>query len=932
MIRLHSSHASRGRPVAPAHRLRHRRAAGRKRRSRRPPFLRPHDSRRRRGVGRRVELVRRRLRDAALSAGSHDLARRRAVARERRHARARAGDGHRDPASAVARARPHDQRDRGRIQTALSPGGGAARDASRADGLHRMNVGDHVGPYRLVSRLGAGGMGEVYRARDEKLQRYVALKILPRELAMNPDALRRFESEARSASALNHPNIVTIYEVNRTDDNIGWIAMELIDGEDLRTMLGGEPMTLKSALRIAVKIAEGLAAAHERGIAHRDLKPDNIMISRDGFVKILDFGLAKQIRRISSNDATIPQTMPGTVFGTVGYMSPEQARGREMDYRSDQFSFGVMLYEMLTRRRPFDRESKPETMTAIIRDEIPPPSHFNEFVPRELDRIVMRCLAKQPRDRYGSTRDVAHDLREVRDSLTGASSTKSGSAAASAADFSRATGARSGRRSTWLIAGAVVIAILAVLAVRMWMRTTSTSPVDSVAVVPFRDLTGTAEGRMLADGISEMIATRLAEVRSLRVAAPFDGAPVSDSDDLRAAARRKRVQALIRGSVQRGGDDVRVTYSLVRASDGGTLFSSTKTRPAAELFDLEDAVSGDLLSTLGHTAPPRPQTSPASMLGPGDQHRYVEALGLLKRVRDEQSVDRAIKALESLLGNARDSSDVNALLARALLYKSQIARRPSLVEQATLYAARAVTLSSNNVEAYVTLGDLQNQSGQHDEALKSFDRALKLRPNDSNALAGKADAYKGLGRGDDAEAAYKRAIAAHPDSAGALMRYGSFCFSRGRYDDAAAQFGGAPMVVERGRSRERGVRPLRRGGARRVVNQSERRVHARVDGRVARAQREPRRSAGRDPPRARSRSDEPGRAVQSGGRCDRARQLRRRGFVDRARRARGVSGRLAEERSRICRNSHAAFLQECRRIEGVIPKTRRRVHVQGSSA
>ena len=649
-----------------------------------------------------------------------------------------------------------------------------------------MNVGDHVGPYRLVSRVGAGGMGEVYRARDEKLQRYVALKILPRELAMNPEALRRFESEARSASALNHPNIVTIYEVSRSED-IAWIAMELIDGEDLRTMLHGEPMTLKSALRIAVKIAEGLSAAHERGIAHRDLKPDNIMVSRDGFVKILDFGLAKQIRRISSNDATIPQTMPGTVFGTVGYMSPEQARGREMDYRSDQFSFGVMLYEMLTRRRPFDRESKPETMTAIIRDDVPPPSHFNEFVPRELDRIVMRCLAKQPRDRYGSTRDVAHDLREVRDSLSTSVSQKSGAAAASAADFSRKTGGRGGRRST-VIAVAVVVAMIAAIGIRMWLRAGKTTPVDSVAVVPFRDLTGTAEGRMLADGMSEMIATRLSEVRSLRVAAPFDGAPVNDSEDLRAAARRKRVQALIRGSVQRGGDDVRVTYSLVRASDGGTLFSNTKTRPAAELFALQDAVTGDLLSTLGHTAPPRPQTSAASMLGPADQHRYVEALGLLKRVRDEQSVDRAIKTLESLLGNSRESVDVNALLARALLYKSQLAQRPALVEQATVYATRAVTLSGDSVEAYLTLGDLQNASGEHDDALKSFDRALALRPNDSNALAGKADALKGLGRNADAEAAYKRAIAAHPDSTGALMRYGSFCFSRGRYDDAAVQF------------------------------------------------------------------------------------------------------------------------------------------------
>ena len=649
----------------------------------------------------------------------------------------------------------------------------------------KVSVGDRVGPYKILAPLGAGGMGEVYRARDEKLARDVALKILPFELSMNAESLRRFEAEARAASALNHPNIVTIYEVSRSDD-VAWIAMELIDGDDLRTVIEREPPPLKNVLRIAGKIADGLAAAHERGIAHRDLKPDNVMISRDGFVKILDFGLAKQIRKISSNDATIPQTAPGTVFGTVSYMSPEQARGREMDYRSDQFSFGVMLYELLTHKRPFDRDSKPETMTAIIRDEAPPPSQFNDFVPRELDRIVSRCLAKQPRDRYGSTRDLAHDLREVRDSLTFPSQ-KSGAAGSQPAGFS--FGGLRARRSTALVAaGIVVLALIVYAGVRLWERPRAPARIDSVAVVPFRDLTGTADGRMLADGISEMIATRLSEVRQLRVAAPFDGAPVSESDDLRAAARRKRVQAVIRGSVQRGGNDVRVSYALVRAADGGTLFSNTTTRPAAELFALEDAVSSDLLSTLGHTAPPRAQTSVAAALGPDDQRRYIEAVGLLKRVRNEQSVERAITTLESLLGNARESGEVNALLARALLYKASLTRRPALIEQATVYAARGVTLSADNPEVHVTLGVLHNASGSYDDARQAFERALALRPNDSNALTGKAEALEGLGRAADAEAAYKSAIALHPDSAGAHMQYGAFCHARGRYTDAAAQF------------------------------------------------------------------------------------------------------------------------------------------------
>ncbi len=373
-------------------------------------------------------------------------------------------------------------------------------------------------------------MGEVYRARDLKLGRVIALKLLPPELATNVDALRRFEQEARAASALNHPNIVTIYDICVTE-NMAWIAMELIDGADLRTIAVKEPLTLKNALRIAVKLADGLAAAHDRGIVHRDLKPDNVMITTDGFVKILDFGLAKQIRSITSDDTTIPHTSPGAVFGTVGYMSPEQARGKEMDSRSDQFSFGVMLYEMLTRVRPFDRDSKAETMAAIIRDEVPPPSAIDDAVTYDLDRIVSRCLAKNPRDRYASTRDLARDLREIRDGLTQSSTRHI--ARPSTGKIWKQT-----RNTRIAIAAALLLAILGGGAF-YWTRNRSAAGqrVSSLAVVPFRDLSSTTEGRILADGISELIASRLSEVRGLRVSSPFEGARASDSD------------AIVRGSV-----------------------------------------------------------------------------------------------------------------------------------------------------------------------------------------------------------------------------------------------------------------------------------------------------------------------------------------------------------------------------------------------
>ena len=624
----------------------------------------------------------------------------------------------------------------------------------------------------------------MYCARDEKLGREVALKLLPAELSSSPEALRRFEQEARAASALNHPNIVTIYEINETD-RFAWIAMELVDGEDLRTILGREPMPLKSALRIATKVADGLAAAHERGIVHRDLKPDNVMVTPDGFVKILDFGLAKQLRVLSSDETTLPHTSPGTIFGTVGYMSPEQATGREMDGRSDQFSFGVMLYEMITRVRPFERDSRTETLAAILRDDAPPPSQVNETIARDLDRIVARCLEKQPRERYASTRDLARDLREVRDSFTQSSS--------SARAYSPPSRRTKGAPLQWLIA-AIVVLVVGVAGTVMWQRRDSAHRITSVAVMPFRDLAATPEGRAFADGISEMVATRLAQSPELRVAMPFDGGPMREGDDVATVARRAGASAVIRGTVQRGGGDVRVTVSLIDAEDGRTLAATTATRAATDLFALQDAVAEDLLRALGRQAPPRAPAA-AAVLGADDQRRFTEAVGLLQQVRDERSVDRAISSLESVLRNARESGSVNALLARGLLFKARLARRNALIEQATIYATRGVALSPQDPETHITLGLVQNASGRPAEAVQSFERALAQRPQSSDALLGKADALNAQGRAEEAEKIYRQVLALRPDETGALSRYGFFCFTRGRYEEAVTHFRKVSQLV-----------------------------------------------------------------------------------------------------------------------------------------
>jgi eukaryotic-like serine/threonine-protein kinase len=278
--------------------------------------------------------------------------------------------------------------------------------------------GEHLGQYVIRSLLGSGGMGEVYLAHDTRLDRRVALKLLPAELARDSERLRRFEQEARSASALNHPAIVAVYDLGQTDSQ-PYISMELVEGQTLRQILQAGPMTPRRALQVAAPIADGLAKAHDAGIVHRDLKPENLMVSHDGFAKILDFGLAKltgDAQALAGLETLTKQgTQPGSVLGTVGYMSPEQAGGGTTDSRSDQFSFGLVLYEMLTGQRAFSRPTAVETLSAIIREDPPPIGQVNPSVPAPVQWIVERCLAKTPADRYGSTRDLGRDLASARD-------------------------------------------------------------------------------------------------------------------------------------------------------------------------------------------------------------------------------------------------------------------------------------------------------------------------------------------------------------------------------------------------------------------------------------------------------------------------------------------------------------------------------------
>src|SRR6266508_3895523 len=385
-----------------------------------------------------------------------------------------------------------------------------------------VSAGSKLGPYEVLAPLGAGGMGEVYRAKDARLGRDVALKVLPTDVGRDADRRSRFEQEARAASALAHPNIVTVYDVGESDSTV-WIAMELVEGRTVRDLLASGPLPARRALEIGTQVAEGLAAAHAAGIVHRDLKPENLILSRDGYVKILDFGLAKLTSERPLDAAgreqaaasgypmvglnqtaisTVLGTEPGIVMGTVGYMSPEQAAGQPLDFRSDQFSFGSILYEMATGQRAFQRKTGVETLAAILREEPKAIAEVNPTIPAPLRWTIERCLAKEPDERYASTKDLARDLKSVRDHL----------AETSAATLTAAAPARS--RRGWVLPAAAALVLGAVLGAAVLRKLGGAEPASQPA---FRQVTfrrGTVYGaRFAPDG------------RTIVYSAAWDGKP-----------------------------------------------------------------------------------------------------------------------------------------------------------------------------------------------------------------------------------------------------------------------------------------------------------------------------------------------------------------------------------------------------------------------
>jgi tetratricopeptide (TPR) repeat protein len=647
-----------------------------------------------------------------------------------------------------------------------------------------LDPGTSLGFYEVLGPLGAGGMGEVYRARDRKLGRDVAIKVLPEAFAQDPARLTRFDREARMLASVNHPALAAIYGLEEAGA-VRYIVMELVPGETLAGILARGPMPVRDSLMVARQIAEGLEAAHEKGIVHRDLKPSNIKVTPQGRVKVLDLGLAKAMdtkaedSRDSSESPTLQldQTRPGVIVGTIEFLSPEQARGKSVDKRTDVWSFGCVLFEMLSGHRTFSGETPSDAIANILTRE-PRWEALPADTPPRVRELLERCLQKDPSRRL---RDIG-DARIVLED-----------AVAESQEHPAPPLPRAGRLERRL-----VLATLAALAVAagLWLAlrqrvadSLGTANPRSLAVLPSRDLSEDPGGQLIIDGLAETVRARLANVPGVQVVTPSLPITPSDreGDPLRLAIGQGASLALSL-SRQRQGNTVRLTYSLWNTQTHTQVAGGDETGPASEIFLIQDKLTARVARDLGAGAVSRRTLPPAGLTTTDEQERYLQALGYLQRYDNPASVDAAIGLLTGLAVEAPDAPLVQAALARAYLYQYTLTREKDWARKAIAAADRATRLDAGIAEVHLTRGLILTRTGKGGEAIGEFQVGLSQAPNSVEGLLGLADAFQSVGRNNEAEATLRRAIALLPTYWAVYNQLGALFYALGRYSDAAEMF------------------------------------------------------------------------------------------------------------------------------------------------
>src|SRR5438445_523052 len=587
-------------------------------------------------------------------------------------------------------------------------------------------VGQTIGHYKISERIGTGGMGEVYLATDITAGRQAALKILPTRFASDAERLKRFQQEARAIVALNHPNILTVYEIGE-DHSIYYIASELIEGETLRQRLKRGPMQLSEAVDVTIQVASALAAAHHAGIVHRDIKPENIMLRPDGYVKVLDFGIAKLAEQ------EVPAAMPrdealllvetnlGSILGTVRYMSPEQTFGAEVDKSADIWSLGVVLYEMVTGHAPFTGDTPKEVMSAILGREPPPLTRYLAHAPAELQQIISKTLRKDRKERYRSAHDLLKALKDLRHKLE------------FEADLERSAAAPSWLRWTRSPAALALVVLVAALALALpfyWHRnlTTSSPPEKSIAVLPFLDLSETKDQEYFCDGMSEEILEALAKVEGLRVVSRTSSfsfkAKTTDVSDI---GKKLNVENVLEGSLRREGNRVRITADLINVRSGFHLWTETYDRELQGVFALQDEITRAIVDALkiklAISLPPREQRNTEAY------DLYLQGLYFSNK-GSEEDLRRALSFFQRAVEKDPTFSRAWTGIAKVWYFLAN-----DRVDDAVVEGQRTLQLDPNYFYLDSVLAAAYREKGNFPEAIALYTKAQEATHLPSSGLA-----------------------------------------------------------------------------------------------------------------------------------------------------------------------------------------------------